>query len=86
MKVLWISHFVPYPPKGGNLQRSYYLIRALAREAEIDLISFHRRASLAGAMMEESKGELGKICRSVAVFPIPNERSRPAFASALLSR
>jgi hypothetical protein len=26
MKLVWFSHFVPFPPKGGNLQRSFNLI------------------------------------------------------------
>ncbi len=83
MRVLWISHFVPYPPAGGNLQRSYHLIRSLAAEAEIDLVTFHRRASLAGRDLEGARNELSKICRRVEIFPIRNERSRFAFGAGL---
>ena len=83
MRVLWLSHFVPYPPKGGNLQRSYYLLRGLSREAEVDLVSFHRRASLADPILDEAKKALSSFCRSVHVYPIPNERSRITFAGGL---
>lgn len=84
MKVLWVSHFVPWPPKGGNLQRSYHLIRALAEESTVDLVSFHRRASRADRDLEGARGALREICRSVEIFPIPNERSRIRFGAGLL--
>lgn len=42
MKVLWISHFLPYPPKGGVLQRGYYLIKELSKYAEVDLLAFNQ--------------------------------------------
>jgi polysaccharide biosynthesis protein PslH len=37
MKVLWLSHVVPYPPKGGVLMRSYYLSSGLAKNFTVDL-------------------------------------------------
>jgi hypothetical protein len=39
-KVLWSSHFIPFPPKGGNLQRSYKLIRELSKARYVTLLSF----------------------------------------------
>lgn len=83
MKILWVSHFVPWPPKGGNLQRSYHLIRSLSQEADIDLIAFHRRASLANSDLKGAEKALREVCRDVEIFPIPNERSRVAFVSGL---
>ncbi|MFH1279729.1 MAG: glycosyltransferase family 4 protein [Candidatus Eisenbacteria bacterium] len=83
MKILWVSHFVPWPPKGGNLQRSYYLMRALAEEATVDLISFHRRASRADGDLPGARAALREICRDVEIFPIPNEASRLRFAAGL---
>ena len=44
MKVLWLSHLVPYPPKGGVLQRSHHLVRELARYHEVDLLAFNQKA------------------------------------------
>ena len=37
MKILWLSHILPYPPKGGVMQRSYNLIKAIAKENEVYL-------------------------------------------------
>jgi glycosyltransferase involved in cell wall biosynthesis len=39
LRILWLSHFVPYPPKGGNLQRSYNLIAQLGRRHEVHLLA-----------------------------------------------
>lgn len=83
MNVLWVSHFVPWPPKGGNLQRSYHLIRALTEIATIDLVTFHRRGSLAEADLDGARRALLGLCRDVEIFPIPNERSRLRFAAGL---
>lgn len=40
MKILWLSHLVPYPPKGGVLQRAYYLLRETARYHDVTLLAF----------------------------------------------
>ncbi|AGN11312.1 glycosyltransferase family 4 protein [Simiduia agarivorans] len=37
-KLIWVSHFIPYPPKGGALQRSYNLLKELSNHFDIDLI------------------------------------------------
>lgn len=42
MRILWISHFLPYPPKAGLLQRGYHLIRELARHSDVDLLTFNQ--------------------------------------------
>ncbi|MBN1826813.1 MAG: glycosyltransferase [Candidatus Eisenbacteria bacterium] len=84
MNVLWVSHFVPWPPRGGNLQRSWHLLRELSREARVDLIAFHRRRSEADRDLDGAKREMEKLCGRVSIFPIPNERSRAAFAAGLL--
>jgi polysaccharide biosynthesis protein PslH len=39
MRVLWASHFVPYPPKTGQHGRSYHLLRRIAAKHEVDLIA-----------------------------------------------
>jgi glycosyltransferase involved in cell wall biosynthesis len=83
VNVLWISHFVPYPPHGGNLQRSYHLLRVLSRVASIDLVTFHRRASLAERDLDAARAALLRVCREVEIHRIPNEASRLRFAAAL---
>lgn len=40
MRVLFLSTWCPYPPDNGSKQRAYYLLRAMARAAEVTLITF----------------------------------------------
>jgi glycosyltransferase involved in cell wall biosynthesis len=42
-KILWISHLLPYPPKGGVMMRSFHLIRELARYHDVDLFIINQR-------------------------------------------
>ena len=39
MRILWLSHFVPYPPAGGALQRSFHLLRSAAQKHEVHLLA-----------------------------------------------
>ncbi len=78
MKILWLSHFVPYPPKAGVLQRGYYLLREFARRHEVDLIAFNQSALLKPLCLtteeeglREAKKELLNFCKSVSFLPIP---------------
>ena len=43
MKILWLSHLIPYPPKAGVLLRSYNLIHELSKHHDVDLLSFVQR-------------------------------------------
>ena len=77
MKILWLSHLIPYPPKGGVLQRSYNMIKELSKYHEVHLVAFNQSA-LQEAMFESNdKGkELSKIhlltfCKSVEFLDIP---------------
>lgn len=82
MKVLWLSHLVPYPPKGGVLQRSYYLLREAAKYHEIHLVAFVQKALLRNCFasiaegLETSRHSLSEFCASVRFVPIPSERHR----------
>lgn len=42
LKILWISHLIPYPPKGGVLMRSNYLATELAKEHQVDLLALNQ--------------------------------------------
>lgn len=80
MRILWLSHLIPYPPKGGVLQRSYNLIRELAKYHEIDLLAFNQPRligplfSSVEAGVQEANEVLGKICQRHRFFEIPSER------------
>lgn len=81
MKILWLSHLIPYPPKGGVLQRSYNLLKELSRYHEVDLLAFNQRR-LIGPLFSsieigvaEAHSKLDSLCRRHAFFSIPNERT-----------
>lgn len=73
MKVLWLSHFIPYPPKGGALQRTFHLLRGCSRYHDIHLLSFDQAGWQHGASDYEQ--ELGRFVESLSVFPIPSDAS-----------
>jgi glycosyltransferase involved in cell wall biosynthesis len=76
MRVLWLSHVVPYPPKAGVLLRAYNLLKGVAEHHEVDLIAFIQRPLLETFYadidlgLEECRCELEKYCKSVTFLPI----------------
>jgi glycosyltransferase involved in cell wall biosynthesis len=82
MKILWLSHLIPYPPKGGVLQRSYNLIKEVSKYHEIHLIAFNQ-VNLLGSMfhsVEEGKilstEHLLGLCKTVKFVEIPSEKTK----------
>lgn len=65
MRILFLSHRIPYPPDKGDKIRSYHLLAHLARRGTVDLVTHvddprdlrHREV-------------LADMCRSVQVFPL----------------
>lgn len=83
MKILWFSHLVPYPATGrGVLQRSYHLVRELARIHEVHLLAFIQRrifVDLRGEVEEEiekARRHLEQYCARVRFLSIPCESGR----------
>ncbi len=77
MKVLWLSHLLPYPPKGGVLQRSHHLIRQAALRHEVHLVALSQRGQHpAPEQVREAVRELARFCARVRSFPIVSDRSR----------
>lgn len=92
MRILWLSHLVPYPPKGGVLQRSYNLIREVAKYHTVDLLAFNQTALLRPLFDDLDKGlaeagtVLGSFCDNVEFLPIPSDQGRAgAYVLALKS-
>ena len=86
MKVLWLSHFLPYPPKGGALQRSHHLLRQIAGRHEVHLVSLNQGKNLpTRAAFEEATGFLQGICKRVEVFPIPSEAAKWRWAAMTMA-
>lgn len=81
MRILWLSHLVPYPPKAGVLIRSHGLLRALARQFQIDLLAFNQPALMRGCFqgveqgLRESRAALGSFLRIIGIEDIPAERA-----------
>jgi sugar transferase (PEP-CTERM/EpsH1 system associated) len=79
MNILWLSHFIPYPPKGGNLQRSFYLIKEVAKKNRVFLLAFNQKILLpTPEAVKESTEKLKEYCEHVQVFNIPSEKSKLA--------
>lgn len=82
MNILWLSHMVPYPPKAGLIQRSYYLLRELAARHRIILLAFNQDALMASFYddaaegLREARSALEAVCDNVQIFEIPCERRR----------
>jgi glycosyltransferase involved in cell wall biosynthesis len=96
IRVLWVSHFVPYPPKGGVLQRGFGLVSAVAKELDLHLFCFHQPRLMAqtlGASVDALPGALKALTShsvSIRTARIPSEQHQIAryavAASALVRR
>lgn len=76
-KILWLSHLVPYPPKGGVLQRSYNLIREVSRYNSVTLLAFNQ-AGLVGSkdLLNEAELHFSEFCRVESFVSISSDNSR----------
>ena len=79
LKILWLSHLIPYPPKGGVLQRSYNLIKELAKYHDVYLLAFNQTKLLNTHFNSTEEGEFKSkkhfqdFCLDVDFLPIPSE-------------
>ena len=89
MRILWLSHLVPYPPKGGVQQRSYNLIRELASHHQVDVVAFYQAAHHKDeAALQEAVAHMSGFCRMLAVLPLQVDAgrwSKPLLALRALS-
>jgi glycosyltransferase involved in cell wall biosynthesis len=75
-KILWLSHFIPYPPKGGNLQRSYNLIREVSKSHEITLLTFNQSKIISSSeSLNNAITHFSTFCKVADVVDIPSEHS-----------
>jgi len=77
MNILFLSRWFPYPPDNGSKIRIYNLLRGLATQHQITLISFYEP----GKRMLDTK-PLHDYCK--AVYPIPWQSFRPDSWQALV--
>lgn len=86
MKILWLSHFVPYPPKGGCFQRSYNLLKVVAQKNDVHLVALRHKASThPESEMKKAKEELEKFCRKVFIIDVSSFSGINLYIMALKS-
>ncbi len=86
MRILWLSHFLPYPPKGGALQRSHHLLRQAASRHEVHLVALSQRAILKNDdAVAEAERELRPMVRSLRWFPISSDSARWRWSALVLT-
>src|ERR1700730_2720201 len=71
MKLVWFSHFVPFPPRGGNLQRSFNLIRQMSKSYEITLVAFNFLGEPPQQLRSYTE-EMKHYCESVEIWELPS--------------
>ncbi len=77
MKILWISHIVPYPPKGGLLQRSHNLLRQISKKHEVHLVTLNQKKILPTTeLLDEAISKLKELCYRINVFDIKSDLSK----------
>jgi sugar transferase (PEP-CTERM/EpsH1 system associated) len=85
MRILLITHLMPYPPRGGCTLRNFNLIRECAKNHEIHLLTFYQKAHLDNPEnLKSNIGEMKKYCRVVKVHEIPTDGRRFAWYALLL--
>jgi len=91
-RVLWLSHLLPWPPKGGLMQRSYYLMREVARHHDLHVVALRQRAHQPdAARLEEARAAIAEFATLSHVSDLPEEdlaggRARLALESLLPGR
>ena len=70
MDLIWLSHFIPYPARGGAAQRSFHLMQEAARHHRITLVAFNRPVQDA-AMLAESRRAFECFCHRVEFWEVP---------------
>ena len=71
MRILFLTHRVPYPPDRGDRIRSFNFIKHLSIKHEIDLMS----VSFEIFSSAEVKKNLERLCRSVNIFSISYKKN-----------
>lgn len=85
MKILMITHILPFPPHGGCRIRNFNLIKQAASKHELHLVTFYRKAhSKTEQKVAEATAEIKKFCKEVHVYPIEAEHNKFKYYSTLL--
>ncbi len=71
MRVLFLTQVLPYPLDAGPKVRNYYVLRHLAQQHEVTLVSFIRSDK-----EEQYRSHLESFCHAVHLVPIRRSRAR----------
>lgn len=74
-KILFLTQILPYPLDAGAKVRAYYVLRYLARQHEVTLVSFVREDD-----PPEAVAHLARICKQVYTAPMTRTPWRTAAA------
>lgn len=70
-QLLWLSHFIPYPPRGGCFQRSFHLLKEVAGRADIYLVCMKNKGrNHPDCDVDEAQRELRQVCKEVTVVDV----------------
>ena len=78
MRILFLTHRLPYAPNRGDRIRAYHLLRLLASRHEVHLVSL-----LHDEDERQRLGDLAGVAASVEGAPVPKLRNRISAALAL---
>ena len=70
MRILFLTHRLPYAPNRGDRVRAYHLLRVLSQRADIDLLSLVHDAEEASHV-----GDLSSVATSVTAVPVRRVRN-----------
>jgi sugar transferase (PEP-CTERM/EpsH1 system associated) len=77
MKILLITHLVPYPPKRGVMIRNFNLLKQIARDHQVDMLTFNQAPHFGTPEeLQQSIEVLRPLCRRLEVFRIPTDSSK----------
>lgn len=74
MNILFLTQVLPYPLDAGPKVRAYYVLRHLAKEHQITLVSFVRSTDTAQAI-----SHLAEFCHAVHTVPMPRSKLRDGY-------
>lgn len=77
MNILWLSHLVPYPPKGGANQRSYNLMKELSKYHNVSIICFSQKSQqpTLEKRLEAVEG-ISAVGKVIDVFTFESDQSK----------
>ena len=85
MKILWLSHLMPFPPKGGVMQRSYGLIREISKYHCVEMVAFNQKSIIKTKHeLEIAKNHFNNFCYVLNTLPIKYDYSKSAKYALLL--